>query len=81
MKAILDRLLVEILDNDEETLSSGLIVKGEKKPSARGKVISVGPDVKHVKKGDTVLFGQDKLQNKVLENTVVLNETYIFAVE
>jgi chaperonin GroES len=56
IKPLADYALIELLEK-ETTLPSGIVIPDTAKEKPQeGKIVSVGPEVKEVKKGDTVIF-------------------------
>lgn len=93
MKPLADRVLVQVLEEQEEKSAGGLVLVSKKLPGvpARGTVIAVGDGklVKghrippEVKVGDTVLFGADAGTKVKLDDVdyVLMYEDEIYGVE
>jgi len=61
MRPLFDRLLIRKAPKTDVTTDSGILIATEDLNSAheRGEVVSVGPDVLHVKEGEFVLMGKN----------------------
>jgi len=82
IKPIQDYLLVQIARKEEQT-TSGIVIPGKKADELRGDVLEVGGKVKHVKKGDKIIYRRycgDKV--KLGSKTILLiQEKDILAIE
>lgn len=75
------RNLIQIkLGEPKVTYAGGIIVKTDvaKIPAPRGKVVSVGPDVKEIKVGDEVIFGKHAAQD--IGDGVLICEADVLAI-
>lgn len=78
LRALHDNIVIQM---DEVTKSSSILV-GISDISTTGQIVSVGPNVKELKEGQRVHFGDRKpvsINGKV-SNFVVISENDIFAV-
>jgi len=69
-------------DNEHKRLSN-TIVAVDKKSTFVGTVLLVGPDVKQIKVGDRVHYGNDRIPIKVdqdVANIIVIQEKDVFVV-
>lgn len=59
VKAIKDKIVVEVLKQDEKT-EGGIIIPAtaERDPQGYGRVLSVGEEVPTIKEGDIILFAK-----------------------
>ena len=57
-KPLMDRVLVELIEDEKKTESGIIIPDTAKEKPQRGKVVSVGEDVELVKEGDEVIFAK-----------------------
>ena len=83
IKPLRDNLVVEAAGLEEKT-KSGIVLPdtATKEKPEQGKVVSVGPKVKGVKKGDTVLFTQYATNEVKINNRelLVIKEEDILAI-
>ena len=80
MRLLRELVLIELIDSDE-TWDGGIILKTEhaKTPPPQGKIIEVGPDVREVKVGQTVIYGKHAAQ-ELEEGKVMVCESDIIAI-
>ena len=57
-KPLMDRVLVELIEDEKKTESGIIIPDTAKEKPQKGKVVSVGEDVELVKEGDEVIFAK-----------------------
>jgi chaperonin GroES len=58
LKPLADRVVIERLDQEAKTASGIVLPETSKEKPEEGTVVSVGKDVKEVKKGDKVVFSK-----------------------
>lgn len=75
--AILDRIILK--QSEGTNISKGGIILAEEVKEFNGVVLSVGPDVKHVKCGDTAYFEERRFIKA--NGLVVLNEKDILFIK
>lgn len=80
-----DRVLVRPDDHTERHSSGGIIIPATAQVAARlawAKVLGVGPQVRHVKTGDQVLFAPQDTQEVELQGAtyVILREKELHAI-
>lgn len=84
IKAVNDHVIVKEIVKEEEKTESGIIIPQTVRvePQKTGKVISVGEDVKKIKKDDMVMFHQSGGQAIILNGEVlrVLKKNEIYGV-
>lgn len=72
VKAVNDKVVVELLQEDDKT-TGGIIIPetAEKEPQGYGRVLSVGEDIKTIKKGDILLFAKHGGQAMMIERRIL----------
>lgn len=82
MKPLADRIVLKQVEAPETTKGGIILPDTAKERPLRGKVFSVGPNVKDVKEGDIVLYG--KYAHQLFEvdgdDWIVINEPDVIAV-
>lgn len=77
-KPLRDRIFVEYLDDDTEKSAGGIYIpETAKEKSQKGTVRAIGPDVKLVKVGDSILcerYGGSKIKLDDVEYVVMKEE-------
>lgn len=70
---IKERIVIRVPQLEEKTLESGLILRKEdqEKPQT-GEVLAIGPEVKEIQVGNTVLYGKHDGVPQVIEGEDVL---------
>lgn len=61
MKPIKKTILAEIIEDGPT--KSGIILKDFRLAQHKAKVLAIGPDVKHLKEGDTIKYDHNLVQN------------------
>ncbi len=80
---IKERIVVKVPKLEEKTLESGLILRKEDQERPQiGEVLAIGPDVKDVKVGNSVLFGKADGVKQVIEgqDVLIMKEQMIWGV-
>ncbi len=80
--AVEDKIVVQLKSKESKT-SSGIIIPetaNSLTPQNTGVVISAGPDVKDIKKGDSIIFheraGMDVMLNDIVYKVIAIGEVY-----
>lgn len=72
VQAVNDKIVVEVLKEDEKT-EGGIIIPStaEKDPQGYGRVISIGEDISTIQEGDILLFAKFGGQDMMIERRIL----------
>ena len=72
VKAVKDKVVVEILKQEEKTEGGNIVpATAEKDPQGYGRVLSVGEEITTIKEGDIILFAKFGGQAMLIENRIM----------